>query len=260
VIYGPGMRRVAVLAVLVLALAGCGPAKATPGGGSALGTAPGGSPGPTSAPPTANATSGGGTPSFPKDGQTYTKLALAAWMSHDASTLDQYEDSGGQLHTMLSCNGCYNTAFNLSNCSGAAGSTYCLYINAVGDELRLRVSNPLLGQPRAMGTGSTFNPITFPSDNSAYAKEALDAWQAANDPRLGLLTAKPFTAAQITALGADPAQNWTANGSDGAAGTVYLRFKDAANHTLAFGLLNGPPAPTTGPASQHRITTIVYLP
>jgi hypothetical protein len=253
------MRRIAVLAVLVLALAGCGPAKGS--GGSALGNAPGGSASPTSAAPAPTSTGGGGgTVTFPKDAETYTKLAVAAWVARDVSTLDQYEDSGGQLHTMLACNGCYNTAFNLSNCSGAAGSTYCLYINAVGDELRLRVSNPLLGQPRAMGTGSTFNPITFPSDNGAYAKEALDAWQAGNDPRLALLTAKPFTAAQITALGANPAQSWTANGSDGAAGTIYLRFKDAAGHTLAFGFQNGPPAPTTGAASQHRITTIVYLP
>jgi hypothetical protein len=245
-----------VLAVLVLTLAGCGPAKGAPGASSALGAAPTSAP-VSGAPPT---TSGDGAPSFPKDAQTYTKLAVAAYVSRDVSTLDQYEDSGGQLHTMLACDGCYNTAFNLSNCSGAAGSTYCLYINAVGDELRLRVSNPLLGQPRAMGTGSTFNAITFPSDNAAYAQEALDAWRAGNDPRLALLTAKPFTAAQITVLGGDPAQSWTANGSDGAAGTIYLRFKDAGNHTLAFGFLNGPTAPTTGPASQHRITTIVYLP
>src|SRR5215831_14451739 len=141
----------------------------------------------------------------------------------------------------------------------AAGSTYCLYFNAVGDELRLRVSNPLLGYPRAMGTGSTFDPITFPSDNAAYAKEALDAWQSGDEARLGLLTAQPFTVAEVTALGSDPAGSWTENGGEGAAGTIYYKFKDAAGHQLAFGFLNGPPAATTGTASQHRITTIVYM-
>jgi hypothetical protein len=155
---------------------------------------------------------------------------------------------------------CYNLSYTFVNCSGAAGSSYCLFFNAVGDELRLRVSNPALGQPRAMGTGSTFSPITFPSDNAAYAKEALDAWQAGNEARLKLLTKKPFSVADMTALGANKATTWTAAGSDGAMGTIYIRFADPSGHTLAFGLLNGPPAPTTGAAAQHRITNIVYQP
>ena len=199
-------------------------------------------------------------PTFPTDAAAYTKAALVAWAARDVSTLDQFEEPGGQLHTMLACTGCYNTAFTLANCSGAAGSTYCLYINAVGDELRLRVNNQLLGYPRAMGTGSSFDPITFPSDDTAYAKEALAAWQAGDDPRLALLCAQPYSVVTMTALGASRSATWTASGSEGAAGTVYVRFSDPAGHTLAFGFVNGPPAPTTGPGSQHRITTIVYLP
>jgi hypothetical protein len=246
------MRRLGLVGALVLAtaLAVAGCTSKGSGGSAAVGSSPG------AAPPTSAA----GAPTFPKDAESYTAAAVAAWAARDVSTLDQYEDSGGELHTMLACNGCYNTAFTLANCGGAAGSTYCLYINAVGDELRLRVSNTMLGQPRAMGTGSTFSPITFPSDNGAYAKEALDAWQAGDDARLGLLTSKPYTAAQVTALGADRATTWTADGSEGTAGTVYVRFKDPANHVLGFGFLNGPPAPTTGPDSQHRVTTIAYLP
>jgi hypothetical protein len=256
-----GGRRFGVLAVgvLALALAGCGRA----GGPGALGgdsstTAPplaaGGSPGPSRTPAGASA------PTYPTDAAAYTKAAVAAWAGTDVSTLDMYEAPGGELHILLGCNGCYNKAFTLAGCSGAAGSTYCLFFNAVGDELRLRVSNPLLGYPRAMGTGSTFDPIEFPSDDNAYAQEALDAWQAGNEARLGLLTAQPFTVAEVTALGGDPSSSWTANGADGAAGTIYYRFMDTAGHQLAFGFLNGPPAPTTGAASQHRITTIVYMP
>jgi hypothetical protein len=256
-----GVLGVTVVALLAVGLAGCGRSGgsdqlgsgASPPSGPAL--AAGGSPGPSKIPATTATTV-----TFPTDAATYTKVAVAAWAAGDVSTLDQYEDSGGELHTLLACNGCYNTAFTLNGCSGAAGSTYCLFINVVGDELRLRVSNPLLGQPRAMGAGSTFSPITFPSDDSAYAQEALDAWLAVNDPRLGLLTAKPFTSAQVTALGAAHTEDWTANGTQGAAGTIYVQFRNTAGHTLAFGFLNGPPAPTTGPGSQHRITTIVYLP
>ena len=198
------------------------------------------------------------TPTFPKDAGAYTAAALAAWVAQDVSTLDQYEDSGGQLHTMLGCDGCYNTAFTPAGCQGAAGSSYCLYLNAVGDELRLRVNNASLGQPRAMGTGSTFNQISFPSDDKAYAQEALDAWQSGNDARLRLLTAKPFTTAQITALGPNHAGTWTFDHADGAAGSSYFAFTDGSGHRLAFRFTNGPAAPTTGPTSQHRITDVVY--
>jgi hypothetical protein len=42
-------------------------------------------------------------------------------------------------------------------------------------------------------------------------------------------------------------------------GTLYFSWNDGHGHLLAFGFLNGPPAPTTGPSSQHRITTIVKM-
>jgi hypothetical protein len=250
--------RGAALAAVAFGLAivsACGPSNPAP-------PVSGNTPSPTGslaqggAPPTKTAKPA---PTFPSEAGAYTAAALAAWVAKDVQTLDQYEDSGGQLHTMLTCDGCYNTAFTPVGCSGAAGSSYCLYFNTVGDELRLRVNNSLLGQPRAMGTGSIFNQIIFPSDNKAYAQEALDAWQTGDDARLKLLTAKPFTSAQVTALGANKAGSWTFDHSEGAAGSSYYSFSNGSGHSLAFRFTNGPIAPTTGPTSQHRITDIVYL-
>ena len=100
--------------------------------------------------------------------------------------------------------------------------------------------------------------ITLPSDDTAYAMEALRAWRAGDDAMVALLCAKPDPYAETMARGADRAAQWTPIGSEGAAGTVYVRFADAEGRTMAFGFVNGPPAPETGPDSQHRIKTIVY--
>ena len=100
--------------------------------------------------------------------------------------------------------------------------------------------------------------ITLPSDDTAYAIQALDAWQAGDDAMVSLLCARPDPFAETMARGADRAAQWTPIGSEGAAGTLYVRFADATGHTLSFGFVNGPPAPQTGPGSEHRIMTIVY--
>src|SRR5215468_6004407 len=110
-----GSRRLGVLAVglLALALAGCSKAGGSDGGSTPTTPPPlaaGGPPG--SARATASGTSTA--PVYPKDAAAYTRAAIAAWAAGDVSTLDNYEDSGGELHTMLACNGCYNKAFTLS--------------------------------------------------------------------------------------------------------------------------------------------------
>jgi hypothetical protein len=168
--------------------------------------------------------------------------------------------AGGVLHTLAGCAGCYNVAFVFSNCQGAAGSSYCLFFNAVGDELNVKLQNSLLGAPQAIVAGSIFGPITFPSDNKAYAQEALNAWLSRNDARLKLLTKNTMTSAQVDGLGPNRNSPWTFDHSEGAAGSSYYDWKDGAGHTLAFRFTNGPAAPTTGPDSQHRIVDIVYLP
>jgi hypothetical protein len=249
----------------LLALAACAktptptPTGTTAGVGSLGTAAPTASarPGPTSA---AAAT-------YPNTAEDYAKAAVAAWAARDLIRLDQLEVQDGQLHTLYQCNGCYEIHFTLVNCQGANGSTFCLFFNNVGDSLRLRLVNQFLGEPRAIGNGSIWEPITFPSDDKAYAQEALNAWLAGNDARLNLLTATHMTSAQVSALGANNAAQWAFGNPhnpydpDGAGGHSYYTFNDGAGHTLAFQFVDpnlGPPAPTTGAASQHRIEQIRY--
>jgi hypothetical protein len=245
-------------AACALALAACSPsptptptASATPPAGTGtLGTVT----------PSASATAAA--PAYPTDAGEYAKAAVAAWAARDIGRLDQLEVQDGELHTLYSCNGCYDVHFVLIDCQGAAGSSYCLFFNNVGDSLRLRLVNQFLGQPRAIGTGSIWDPITFPSDDKAYAQEALDAWQAGNDNRLKLLTQGQLTSAQVTALGPDHSGQWTYNPAfgGGAMGTIGFTWTDVHGHQLSFLFTNGPAAPTTGPNSQHRIRQIVYNP
>ena len=206
------------------------------------------------APPTSAAP-----PTFPSTAEAYAKEGVAAWVNHDGARLNQLEVAGGTLHTLAGCGGCYNQAFTLKDCQGAAGSSYCLFFNDVGDELTVHLQNSLLGAPLAIVAGSTFAPITFPSDNKAYAQLALGAWLSQNDARLKLLTKNAMTSAQVDALGPNRNATWTYDHSEGAAGSVYYDWRDGAGHTLAFRFINGPPAPSTGPDSQHRIVDVIYL-
>ncbi len=245
-------------AVCALALSAC----AKPGTGNQSnppptagpGTSVFGSVGATTNPPAPPAP-----PTYPNSAEAYAKAAVAAWAAKDTTRLNQLEVGGGSLHTMLACGNCYEVHFALhGTCDGAAGSSYCLFFNKVGDLLRLRLDNTLIGKPRAVGLGSIFEPISFPSDDKAYAQEALDAWRDGNDARLKLLTSANMTSAQVTALGANPASGWTYDHSEGAMGSTYLSWNDGAGHLLTFRFANTGPAPTSGPTSQHRITEILY--
>src|SRR5262245_25099325 len=125
---------VAAAALCILALSACGTGGNNPGtdpsggvGTGAGGPAPSGSGDGGGGPPTAQP------PSiwFPSTREQCSKSAIDAWAANDVATLDQYEVPGGTLHTMLSCNGCYNTQFSLAPgfCQGAAGSSYCMFFN-----------------------------------------------------------------------------------------------------------------------------------
>jgi hypothetical protein len=243
----------AVAAVCALFLTACGgntPTSGTPTGSAApTGNGAAGAV-PTSAPPTM---------SFPTTPEQYSKNAIDAWAANDVATLDEYEVPDGTLHTMLSCNGCYETHFALAPgfCQGAAGSSYCMYFNLAGDKLLLHLSNQLLGQARAIENGGTFEPITFPASDEAYAAEALQAWNDGNDNRLKLLTQAQWTSAQIDALGLTRGSGWTFQVCQGAMGSTYCQF-GSGGHIIAFRFSNlvPQPVPTKGAGAQHRITDI----
>jgi hypothetical protein len=218
---------------------------ATPGGG-AVATL-----GPAAAPTSAPAATG-----YPSDAESYTQAALTAWASGDQSRLDQLRASGNNVFQTIS-SPAYDHHFQLYQCQGAAGSSYCVVFNKVGDELTLRLSNQLLGQAHAMISGD-FQPTTFPADMQAYAQEALDAWLAHNTARMGFLLT-PDAVTSFNAIAAThQADGWTFSDNQGAAGSSYLSWKNPAGDRIAFRFHNAGVVPSESP--QHRIFEVLWMP
>ena len=191
-------------------------------------------------------------PDYPHDPAGYAREAVAAWVVGDQARLDQLEEPGGVLHRLAPARG-----FALANrCESAS----CLFRNGSGDELRLPIRGAALGGPLAVGAAGTLEPTSYPSDDRAYAAAALTAWVDRNDPRLRMLTRQQLTCAMVDALGAVRGHRWTFDHGEGGVGSVYLTWRDQTAHGLTFRFDNGPPAPSTGPPAQHRITEIIYEP
>jgi hypothetical protein len=109
--------------------------------------------------------------------------------------------------------------------------------NAVGDELDLRVLNSLLGQAHAVQDGQ-WHPITFPTDNRAYAEEAVHAWTGRNDAAVALLTGKPGATAFSAVPAAKRDDVWTFNHDEGGMGHLYYVFTNAAGDSIIVSMAN----------------------
>jgi hypothetical protein len=244
------------------ALAGCTAGHPTPGAAGSPSPGPSGpdsSVGDLPAPSGTPATSAHPTPtSLPSDADAYARLAVAAWRSHDAGALNNLNAPSDTVFHSLDL-GNYDKRFDtLATCEGAAGSTYCTYFNTVGDTLRLQLRNELLGKPHAI-VGGTLIPITFPTDFQAYAKEALDAWQAHNSAAVALLTGKPADTAFAAVPAALRTSAFTFTGTDGAAGHGYITFSDSAGDQVSFEFNN--PGLVSPPANRHGlIQRVLYTP
>jgi hypothetical protein len=252
---------------LAAGLAGCTTPSSPTGGNGGVTPLPSGngSPGASTGPTGNPAPTSGTALPIPTNPTAYAQAAVNAWIGHDNARVTQLiQPSVSTFSTMSSSN--INRQFTLHGiCQGAAGSSYCLFINTVGDELTVKVDNPTAdaGQPHGIVPGTTFQPITFPSNNQAYAQEALNAWLAQDGPRLNLLTAPGMATASgdLNSVANNlRANGWTFDHSEGAAGSTYYDWVDPSGNTLGFRFLNAAPTPTGGAASHHRIAEIVYLP
>lgn len=251
--------RIAALAAgasLLLLLAGCtgpaqpGPATSSSGSPSAAASgSPVASGQPSQNPPAAT---------YPTSAEAYARAAVSAWANHDTTRLGQLNAASDTVFSTLD-GGDYNRNFTtLYMCDGAAGSTYCTFYNAVGDALRLRLRNDLLGHPHAITEG-VFTPITFPTDYQAYAQEALTDWVSRNTAAVSLLTGKPGDSAFSSVPAGVRNEDWVYDRTDGAAGHVYYIFHNTAGDTLAFGFVN--PGIQSPPANRHGlITQVVFTP
>jgi hypothetical protein len=250
------VRWVVVGLLAGLALAGCtgsgSPGGATPSPSLSPSPSPK-TPQPASPSPAPRVLSTGG---LPADAESYATAAVGAWAAGDIARLDQLRDPTATIFTTLSA-GNYDKHFTLYACQGAAGSSVCTFYNEAGDELVLRLVNQLLGQPHAVLDGQ-WHPITFPTDNQAYAQEALDAWIGHNDARVGLLCTGD-AAAHLNAVAAGHRTGtWTFDHSEGAAGSFYLTWRNPAGDGLVFRFHDPGIPPTPGP--QHRIIDVIFQP
>lgn len=253
-------RHATVLAVGACALAlaaGC-----TTGGATATGPATSATPAPTGAGTGTGTATGappaGGPSALPTTADGYSRLAIAAWRSHDPGELGTLNAPSDTVFQTLNA-GNYNPDFDtLYMCDGAAGSTYCTYYNAVGDSLRLQLRNDLVGHPHAI-VGGAFTPITFPTDYQAYAKEALDDWVSRDTAAVALLTGKPGDSAFTGVPAAVRTEDWNFVRTDGAAGHEYYLFHNSAGDELAFGFVD--PTIQSPPANRHGlIEQVVFTP
>jgi hypothetical protein len=72
------------------------------------------------------------------------------------------------------------------DCQGAAGSSYCRFLNADGDAVTLRLDHQLLGKAHA--TSEVKLDLTTYSNNAVeYVKAFVEAWRNANTQRMATL-------------------------------------------------------------------------
>ena len=72
------------------------------------------------------------------------------------------------------------------DCQGAAGSSYCQFINADGDSVTVRLDNQLLGRSRAT-TEVKLDQTTYSNNAVEYVKAFIEAWRNANTKRMAAL-------------------------------------------------------------------------
>src|SRR5690606_17548524 len=160
---------------------GEGSVPAEPSGG---GDEEGGNPGPEAPPPV----------TYPATAKEYAEAVLAAWAEGAIDTLGSLTTAGVQ-EQIMEIPAPVNHAWTFLRCDGAAGTQYCSFANADGNEAILGVAAQLLGQPHA-ATSVMYDVVEFPNDGVAYVKEFVAAWQVGNTARM-LKLSKPEVVAKL---------------------------------------------------------------
>jgi hypothetical protein len=177
---------IAAIALTLLATAACGPS-----GGSAaaattepipvgvLGDNPTTTATTTDAPPAA-------APTYAGTAQAYAEEILAAWANAPTGRLVDLTSPAAH-EKLVEIPGPINQGWHYARCEGAAGSSYCTFLNDVGDMITLQLTNQLLGGAHA-GVGVLFDQVTFPGDAVAYVKAFIGGWQQGNVYRMKILS------------------------------------------------------------------------
>jgi hypothetical protein len=164
------------------AAAGPAPAPAATVAPAGIGVGAFGAPEPTAAPATLEAGPTKIAVIFPATAQAYAEAVVAAWKQGKINVLGSLTTPGVQ-EQMLEIPEPLNDAWTFLRCDGTAGSSYCLFANADGDELTLRISHALLGQAHA-AIEVKLDQTEYPDEGVAYVKEFVGAWQVGNTWRM----------------------------------------------------------------------------
>ncbi len=225
----------AVIALCVTAvLAGC--AGRSPSGQGALSgvhTSP--SPtatAPTTTPPTTPTTAPPATPPYPSD---YPAAILSAWAAHNATLLALLTSDHPAI---LNIPGHPDQHWTAIGCDGAAGSNYCSYYNNNGDEITIRLGNEAIAEHHwHAGSLQFWDPMTYPTDATAYADTFVKAWIAGNKKRMQLLSTTSVTNHFLAIPPPDSDYHLTPNGT---AGHIYVEITHSGGLDETIAIIDPP--------------------
>jgi len=124
------------------------------------------------------------TASFPASARLYAEAVLLAWRTKQYGQLGELTTPAVLSQLQTTANVEPNWAY--VNCQGAAGSSYCLFINGDGDAITLRLDNQLLGKARAT-TEVKLDQTTYSNNAVEYVKAFIEGWRNANTKRMAAL-------------------------------------------------------------------------
>ncbi len=171
----------------------------------------------TTAPPTT-------APTPPPDARTAGTRFFAAWLAHDAAGLATNGTATAVDEATAQYAKTTGTAWQFSNCQGAAGSIYCTWVRAAEDVV-VRASDV---NPANRVVEFRWNALQAPG----IASQFVDAWQfGSTNALLGLGT--PDAVTQVQALATHTSDGWQAPSScDGTAGSFYCTFTAGAHDLI----------------------------
>jgi hypothetical protein len=204
------MRRLAAVVMCgLLLLSGCSKKtpSATPSGQTVLtpSSGPSSAPSPTPEP-------------YPSD---YHRAVLAAWANHDSARLALLASDVAPFNAIP---GSPDPHWTKMECSGAAGTTGCVYYNNDGDQIVIGVNNEKYGNHEYhAGRLIVWDPMKFPTTAKSYVDAFMRAWIGGNVAREKLLATDNVVAHYAALARID--LNYTVDDTGGgAAGSTYVHI------------------------------------
>jgi hypothetical protein len=197
-----------------------------------------------SSPPTTPAAAA---PSYPSSAQGYAEAVLQAWRLRLFTRVSDLTTP--EVLTQLQTTANIETDWSLVNCQGAAGSSYCQYLNGDGDSATLRLENQRLGTAHAT-TEVKLDLTTYSNNAVEYVKAFIEGWRNANIKRMTTLANQ--TEVEYFTHSTPPGTYSTCATLAGGTASVRVYNTDGLNYTLTVGV--------SALGTKHAITGHVTVP